>query len=62
MFSLALLLAATICYAGYNLLIKQSSGFAGVAAITTITATITLQLTALMVSLVFLLILRMSGV
>ena len=62
MYSLALLLAATIFYAGYNLLIKQSSVFAEAVAVTTITATVALQLAALVVSLVFMMLLRLSGV
>ncbi len=62
MISIALLLAATVFYAGYNLLIKQSSVHAELAAVTTITATIVLQVAALSVSLVFLATLRVWGV
>lgn len=62
MLSIALLLTATVFYAGYNLLIKQSSVHAEMAAVTTITATIALQLAALFVSVLFLTVLRVSGV
>lgn len=62
MTGVALLFAATVFYAGYNLLIKQSSVHAEMAAVTTITATIALQVAALSVSVLFLAALRVSGV
>lgn len=62
MLSLLLLLAVAFLYAGYNLLIKQSSVYAELAGVTTITATIALQLAAISVSVIFLLGLRASGV
>ena len=51
--SLLLLLAVTVLYAGYNLLVKVSSGHLPAAATTPILATISLQAAALAVSLVF---------
>lgn len=61
MLSIALLLVVTCAFTAYNLLIKQSSFHAEVAGASTITATITLQLAALATSLLFLLLLRLSG-
>lgn len=51
--SLILLLGVTSLYAGYNLLVKVSSGHVPVAATTPILATITLQAAALAVSAAF---------
>ena len=51
--SLVLLLGVTGLYAGYNLLVKVSSGHVPAAATTPILATIALQTTALTVSAVF---------
>lgn len=62
MLSLLLLCAAAVFYAGYNLLIKQSSIHAELTGVTTITAVMTLQLTAFLVSLLYLLVLRATGV
>ncbi len=53
MAGLLLLATVTALYAGYNLLIKVSVSHAPVAATSTITATICLQVAALMTSLVF---------
>ncbi|MBT6273303.1 MAG: EamA family transporter [Chromatiales bacterium] len=51
--SLALLMVVTVLYAGYNLMVKISSQHAPEVATTTVMATITLQLAALVVSLGF---------
>ena len=51
--SLTLLLAVTVFYAGYNLLVKVSSGHVPAVATTPILATITLQAAALAVSAAF---------
>ncbi len=51
--TLFLLLIITFLYAGYNLLIKVSSGFVPITASSTILATIALQLAALVVSCLF---------
>ena len=59
--SIILLLAVTVLYAGYNLLVKVSSGYVPAHATTTIAATITLQLGALAASLVFVLVLLLRG-
>lgn len=56
MFGIAILVLTTLLYAGYNLLVKQSAVHAETLQTSTITATIVLQLTALMVSLLFLII------
>ena len=56
-----LLLLVTCLYAGYNLLVKQSSTIAETTSASTITATIVLQVVALLCSLVFYLCLRLSG-
>ncbi len=56
-----LLLLVTCLYAGYNLLVKQSTVIAETTAASTITATIMLQAAALLCSLVFYLCLRFSG-
>lgn len=61
MVGIALLLLVTSLYAGYNLLIKQSSVIAETVSISTITATIVLQCAALVCSLLFYLGLRLSG-
>lgn len=52
--TLVLLLLITACYAAYNLLVKVSSGYSD-ATTTPIMATISLQLAALSVSLIYLL-------
>lgn len=52
--TLVLLLLITTCYAAYNLLVKVSSGYSD-ATTTPIMATISLQLAALSVSLIYLL-------
>lgn len=49
----ALLVLATVLYAGYNLFIKVSGGHVPAAAITTISATLVLQFAALGTSLAF---------
>jgi drug/metabolite transporter (DMT)-like permease len=54
MIGIALLVAVTILYAGYNLLIKVSGTYVPDAATTTILATICLQLAALLTSALFL--------
>ncbi len=48
-----LILAATFCYAGYNIFIKFSGAAALPTATTTITATLALQLAALLTSSIF---------
>lgn len=53
MHTLILLIAVTLCYAAYNLLVKVSSGHVG-ATSSPILATISLQLAALSVSLLYL--------
>jgi drug/metabolite transporter (DMT)-like permease len=58
---IALLVAVTILYAGYNLLIKVSGNFVPAAATTTILATISLQLAALVASGLFLGFLALRG-
>ena len=59
--SLVLLLGITILYAGYNLLVKVSSGHVPAAATTPILATISLQVAALAVSAAFALGLVLRG-
>ena len=59
--SLVLLLGVTLLYAGYNLLVKVSSGHIPAAATSPILATITLQVAALTVSVVFALGLVLRG-
>ncbi len=61
MLGIALLVAVTILYAGYNLLIKVSGTFMPAAATTTILATISLQLAALLASGLFLGFLALRG-
>ena len=61
MTSVLLLLAVTTLYAGYNLLVKVSGDHVPAAASTTVLATITLQVAALMTSLVFTAILLSRG-
>ena len=56
-----LLVTVTMLYAGYNLLIKVSASHVPAAATSTIAATISLQLAALMTSLVFLTIITARG-
>ncbi len=51
--ALILLIAVTFLYSGYNLLIKVSSSHVPVEATSTIAATITLQIAALLVSCIF---------
>lgn len=51
--SLILLLVITFLYAGYNLLIKVSSSYVPLEASSTILATITLQIAALLISCLF---------
>ncbi len=53
--SLLFVLLITLCYSGYNLLIKVSMSHAESTAISPIFATICLQISALMVSMVYLL-------
>ena len=53
MSSVLLLLAVTLFYAGYNLLVKVSSGHVPAAATSTVLATICLQVAALTTSLLF---------
>ncbi len=59
--SLILLLTITFLYAGYNLLIKVSSGYANTALSSTILATITLQFAAIAVSILFALTIIIRG-
>ncbi|MCY4451848.1 MAG: hypothetical protein OXC01_07850 [Immundisolibacterales bacterium] len=59
--SLALLLGVTVLYAGYNLLVKVSSGHVPAAATTPILATISLQVAAVTVSAAFALVLVSRG-
>ena len=59
--SLALLLGVTVLYAGYNLLVKVSSGHVPAAATTPILATISLQVAAVTVSAAFALVLVWRG-
>lgn len=54
MLSFVLLVAVTVLYAGYNILIKVSGGFVPATATTTVLATLCLQATALLTSVVFL--------
>jgi drug/metabolite transporter (DMT)-like permease len=61
MFGIALLVAITSLYAGYNLLVKVSGIYVPPAATTTILATICLQLTALLASGLFLGFLALRG-
>jgi drug/metabolite transporter (DMT)-like permease len=61
MFGIALLAAVTVFYAGYNLLIKVSGTYVPAAATTTILATISLQLAALLTSSLFLGLLALRG-
>src|SRR5215469_3151113 len=61
MFGIALLAAVTIFYAGYNLLIKVSGSYVPAAATTTVLATISLQLAALLTSSIFLGVLALRG-
>ncbi len=51
--ALILLATVTLLYAGYNILIKVSSSHVPIEATSTITATITLQIAALLVSCIF---------
>ena len=51
--SVTLLLAITVLYAGYNLLVKVSSSHVPASATSTVLATICLQLAALAASVVF---------
>ena len=59
--SLVLLLAITVLYAGYNLLVKVSSGHVPAAATTPILATISLQAAALAASAAFAVGLALQG-
>ena len=61
MATLFLLTLVTVFYAGYNVLIKVSTGHVPVAATTTVLATISLQIAALMVSLAFVGVLAAKG-
>jgi drug/metabolite transporter (DMT)-like permease len=61
MSSVLLLLAVTGLYAGYNLLIKVSSGHVPAAATSTVLATICLQIAALAASLLFTAFLLLRG-
>ena len=59
--SLVLLLGVTVLYAGYNLLVKVSSGHVPAAATTPILATLSLQIAAATVSAAFALTLVLRG-
>jgi len=59
--SVLLLTLVTLCYAGYNVSIKLSGNFVPETATTTLTATICLQLAALLVSFCFYLLLVVRG-
>jgi len=61
MIGIALLVAVTILYAGYNVLIKVSGAYVPAAATTTILATISLQVAALLTSVLFLGFLSLRG-
>jgi len=61
MIGIALLVAVTIFYTAYNVLIKVSGTYVPAAATTTILATISLQLAALLTSVVFLGFLAVRG-
>jgi drug/metabolite transporter (DMT)-like permease len=61
MLGIALLVAVTIFYAGYNVLIKISGTYVPAVATTTILATISLQLAALATSALFLGVLVLRG-
>ena len=61
MATLFLLTLVTVFYAGYNVLIKVSTGHVPEAATTTVLATISLQVAALMVSLAFVGVLAAKG-
>ena len=61
MIGIVLLVAVTILYAGYNLLIKVSGTYVPVGATTTILATICLQIAALLTSAAFLGFLALRG-
>lgn len=56
-----LLLTVTLLYAGYNLLVKVSSGFVPAEATTTILAAICVQLAALSTSMMFMILLLFRG-
>lgn len=59
--SIMLLIAVTVLYAGYNLLVKVSGNHVPSTATTTVIATIFLQIAALTVSLIFLSVLVFKG-
>lgn len=61
MVGIALLIAVTVLYAGYNVFIKLSGGYVPSAATTTILATICLQIAALLTSAVYLGVLLLRG-
>lgn len=60
-FSIGLLVAITCLYAGYNVFVKVSADHVPLSATSTVLATIALQITALVVSLVYLGILVIQG-
>ena len=61
MTGLLLLVTVTVLYAGYNILIKVSASHVPAAATSTITATICLQIAALMTSLVYMSVIMIRG-
>lgn len=61
MLGIALLVAVTIFYAGYNVLIKISGSYVPASATTTILATICVQVAALLTSMLFLGLLAIRG-
>jgi len=60
-FHIGLLFAITCLYAGYNLFVKVSASYVPVSATSTVFATIILQISALVVSLLFLGVLLFQG-
>jgi len=60
-FSIGLLVVITVLYAGYNLFVKVSASHVPLSATSTVLATIALQITALVVSLLFLGVLLIQG-
>ena len=61
MTGLLLLVTVTVLYAGYNILIKVSASHVPAAATSTITATICLQIAALMTSFVYMSVIMIRG-
>ena len=60
-FNVALLVAVTFCYAGYNVFVKVSGSQVSATATSTVLATICLQIAALLVSLLFFVVLVVRG-